>query len=916
MITFFHLNDLRLSRKIKITKSLFVMLMLCAGKTVSAEDWYSIGEDPRGKTTNPPIQLEEYPLAENTEKHFPPNQEFTLWTQDETLFKPQEDDKVEIKKVLEKEIETFKLEGKVPAIGFKSGDVNIPDSYVEKLRDILNEMKNRTNVRLHFIGHSDSDKLGPGLRAKYINNIGLSKYRAQETAEYFQRELDLPPDGVSFDGVGDSKPIASNNTEAGKRKNRRVEVQVWYDEVTEKAVEKEFIVPAKKLNRLKVCRRETVCKLSYKEGSARRARLQNLVKPLRTEAGQAGVPQEFIRQIRETLQNLSDKRNVVVRFVGHTDNLPLDDAEKRIYGDHVNLSKARARYVALETQSRLSLSNNEISSSGKGLKFPVASNGTEKGRSFNRRVEVEFWYDDPFEQFSEDPQACPESAGSETITLTYDPATGPIRAIRFKQGKPVIPAGYSERLSRILKDVEDKAGVRLSFIGYTNNERLDRRTAMVYGDDIGLSTSRARRAMELVKQEMGLTDKQVEYEGHGFVHSEDVVSTGFIQFDSSRVEVRILYDELALLDDQENLEIEHINREAVALNPYALNLMRITVDGEPLYDPYKHTEDIQRCTDVALEAADIQFKFNNLQRKPRLNITAWPNTIRYQDDVNTDKEENKVHFKMYSNYGNFIERAEVRLFELKQSIRSEPLAIVPLDDNNQTTWNAEFDEVGASVKRLVYLVRVYDKDGNFDETITLPLWVVNELDEDAEDSTKVVIEENSDIDKQLLAGYGENHLYTQHIEINGGTVTINGDKIPPGHNVWLAGKQVPVNENGEFVSEELFPRGLHTIEVAVLDEEGNGELFLRDMEFSNSDWFYVGIGDVTVARDRTTGPARMVTQDEDEFNNDINVNGRFAYYVEGSFGDNWQLTSSADTQEGPVDELFSYFLEKDPRSLL
>ena len=57
------------------------------------------------------------------------------------------------------------------------------------------------------------------------------------------------------------------------------------------------------------------------------------------------------------------------------------------------------------------------------------------------------------------------------------------------------------------------------------------------------------------------------------------------------------------------------------------------MDGEPLYDPSKHTEDIQRCTDVALEAADIQFKFNNLQKKPRLNITAWPNTIRYQDDV-------------------------------------------------------------------------------------------------------------------------------------------------------------------------------------------------------------------------------------------------------------------------------------------
>ncbi|MBE9567435.1 MAG: OmpA family protein, partial [Proteobacteria bacterium] len=911
MMNFPHNN-----RHIKVRRSLMIVMLLCAGKTAFAEESYSFTEESIGTTTEPPMQLEKHPLGENSEKHFPPNQEFTLWTQDETFFKPQEEDRVEIKKVLEKETETFKLESAVPAIGFESGVANIPESAVEQLRDVLAGMKNRTNVRIHFIGHSDTDKLSGALRAKYINNIGLSKFRAQETAEYFQRELDLPPDAVSFDGAGETQPIASNNTAAGKAKNRRVEVQVWYDEITETVVEKEFVIPAKKINRLKVCRKETVCKLTYKEGNARRARLQHLVKPLRREAGQAGVPGEFIRQIRETLQNLSNKQNVVIRFVGHTDNLPLADAEKRIYGDHINLSKARARYVMLDVQDKLLLPNAEVSSSGKGLKYPVASNSTEKGRSFNRRVEVEFWYDDPFEQYSEDPQVCPESAASETVSLTYDPPSGPIRAIRFKDGQPVIPEGFSERLSRIFSDVKDKAGARLSFIGYTNNERMDRRAAMVYGDDIGLSTSRARRAMEIVKQEMGLSDKQVEYEGHGYVHSEDVASTGFIQFDSSRVEIRILYDELALLDDLDNLEIERINREAEKHNPYALNLMRITVDGEPLYDPYKHSEDVQRCTDVALDAADVQFTFNNLQKKPRLNITAWPNTIRGKDIAETAAEENKVHFKMYSNYRNFIKHAEVRLFELKQSIQSEPLAIIPLDENDIATWSADFKELGAKTRRLVYILRVYGEEDDFDETIALPLWVVNELDDNAEDSTKLVIQENSERDIQLLGGYGENHLYVQHIEIKGGTVTINGDQIPEGHNVWLAGKQVPVNEKGEFVSEEIFPRGLHTIEVAVLDNEGNGELFLRDMEFTKNDWFYVALGDVTVAKDRTTGPARLVTQDEDQFNNDININGRFAFYTEGTFGDDWMLTSSADTQEGPIDEIFSNFLEKNPRALL
>ena len=247
-----------------------------------------------------------------------------------------------------------------------------------------------------------------------------------------------------------------------------------------------------------------------KKGSAKRARLQNLVKPLRFEVGQSGVPDEFIRQITETLANLGNKQNVSIRFVGHTDNLPLEGADKRIYGNHENLSKARARYISLEVQDRLGLSNEQVSSSGKGLKYPVASNTTEKGRALNRRIEVEFWYDDPFQEFTEDPQACPDAAGSEVITMTYDPPSGPINAIKFRDGEPVIPKGYAERIKRIMSEIEGKANVRLSFTGYTNNERLNRRTAMVYKDDIGLSRARARRAMEVLKEEMGLRDNQVE----------------------------------------------------------------------------------------------------------------------------------------------------------------------------------------------------------------------------------------------------------------------------------------------------------------------------------------------------------------------------------------------------------------------
>ena len=94
-------NFLNNHHRTKTLQAVMLVMLLCAGKTAYAENWYSIEEDPRGKTTQPPKQLEKYPLGENTEKHFPPNQEFTLWTQDETFFKPKEDDKVEINSMVE-----------------------------------------------------------------------------------------------------------------------------------------------------------------------------------------------------------------------------------------------------------------------------------------------------------------------------------------------------------------------------------------------------------------------------------------------------------------------------------------------------------------------------------------------------------------------------------------------------------------------------------------------------------------------------------------------------------------------------------------------------------------------------------------------------------------------------------------------
>src|SRR5262249_4175016 len=196
--------------------------------------------------------------------------------------------------------------------------------------------------------------------------------------------------------------------------------------------------------------------------------------------------------------------------------------------------KALAHRVALAVKDALSLPTAAIDSDGRGSTKPIASNQTERGRALNRRVEVEFWYDDPLQDLPNEPQICPDAAGAELVTKVYDPPGGPIEPLQVDDhGETQVTAGYGEALRRALADIADKTHPRLRFIGYTRNERLERRVALVYGDDVGLSAARARRAMEQFQAQLGLSDAQVEHQGRGYVQSDDVVDAGVVQRETS-----------------------------------------------------------------------------------------------------------------------------------------------------------------------------------------------------------------------------------------------------------------------------------------------------------------------------------------------------------------------------------------------
>jgi flagellar motor protein MotB len=864
------------------------------------------------------------------ERHLPTDAPFMQWSRDPAALEKESGDKLEQREVIAQRARTVKLKDVVPPIRFESGVADIPAGYVEKLRSVLDDMQHLRNVRLHLVGHADDQPLSDALTGVYGDNAGLSRERAGEVAEFLQRALVLPPEAISFEWAGDTQPIASNATPEGRATNRRVEVEVWYDETETRVGTEEVVVP-EEIKRLKVCRTETVCKLRYREGHERRARVKNLVAPLHYGDETVGVSPEFIQQIQQTLHNLRDEQNVTVRFIGFTDDVPLTGRAESIYGTHLALSKARARRVALAVQEALDLPTSAITSDGRGAELPVASNDTPRGRALNRRIEVEFWHDDPLQELPDEPQLCPDAAGAELVTKVYDPPWGRIAALPIESGRAVIPPGYADDLRRAMADVRDETNVRLRFVGYTRNERLERRTALVYGDDIGLSAARARRTMETVQTEMGLSGSQVEHEGRGYVHSDDVVNAGFIEGEDSHVVVQVVYDELAVLDDLDGIDVTRITRELSPKNPLGLNLMRITVDGEPIDDPGRSSADIQRCTDVALERSDMQFQFDNLDSEPRLSVTAQPTSLPVPAAAEAGAIAPAVRFKAYSNYAHFIERSEVRIFDRDQSVQAEPLGVVAVDPDGFAEWVPPAERFAAPVRELKYVLRAYGAEDRFDETEPQPLWLVlgdpaalaaGDAGRDGQDAgpapAGATPKPGGDAKRDgLLAGYGESDLSIRNIALgDAGRVTVRGSRVPPEHTVWLAGERVPVDEDGNFVAEAILPPGLQTVEVAVLDPAGNGELFLRDLEMRRNDWFYVGMADLTLSANDTSGPADSLTGDNAPYDQDSSTDGRLAFYVNGRWGEDWKLRASADTREGSVSQLFSNFLDKSPESLL
>jgi chemotaxis protein MotB len=84
------------------------------------------------------------------------------------------------------------------------------------------------NAKVSIEGHTDNLPLAPGNPLK--DNWGLSNARSLSVLRYFKYTAKLDDRNLISTGYADTKPVAPNDSEANRQKNRRVEIVVLRDE--------------------------------------------------------------------------------------------------------------------------------------------------------------------------------------------------------------------------------------------------------------------------------------------------------------------------------------------------------------------------------------------------------------------------------------------------------------------------------------------------------------------------------------------------------------------------------------------------------------------------------------------------------------------------------------------------------------
>jgi chemotaxis protein MotB len=107
---------------------------------------------------------------------------------------------------------------------FPSGGWEMPPRAAQTIAEMAPVLAPMQTAHITVIGYTDNVPIGPELQQQGIaTNQQLSLKRAQTVMQYLISQ-GVNPNLLTAQGLGDSDPIASNDTPQGRAQNRRVEL--------------------------------------------------------------------------------------------------------------------------------------------------------------------------------------------------------------------------------------------------------------------------------------------------------------------------------------------------------------------------------------------------------------------------------------------------------------------------------------------------------------------------------------------------------------------------------------------------------------------------------------------------------------------------------------------------------------------
>ncbi len=133
------------------------------------------------------------------------------------------------------EVEVIETENKlkvifVDKILFDSGSAEINSKGKELLRVLAKSLQENKNHNIVIEGHTDNVSLTAYLMKRFPSNWELSTARASAVAHFFQEGGGIDPQRLSARGYSFYRPVAPNDTEEGRRQNRRIEIVLGQSE--------------------------------------------------------------------------------------------------------------------------------------------------------------------------------------------------------------------------------------------------------------------------------------------------------------------------------------------------------------------------------------------------------------------------------------------------------------------------------------------------------------------------------------------------------------------------------------------------------------------------------------------------------------------------------------------------------------